>query len=139
MKELWEKRNIYWFIGIIIFIGILIPFACQFVIPLFIETKNISGVEVWNQFTSMILGIVATILSIVSLKMGFDSAETARITELKTQSVLDSIDEKICILSERQEQMVKSINEMRNQTDNVFDVKSHLPSWNKNIMENKEI
>lgn len=139
MKELWEKRNIYWFIGIIIFIGILIPFGCQFVIPLFIETKNVSGVEVWNQFTSMILGIVATILSIVSLKMGFDSAETARITELKTQSVLDSIDEKICILSERQEQMVKSINEMRNQTDNVFDVKSHLPSWNKNIMENKEI
>ena len=67
----------------------------------------------------MILGIVATILSIVSLKMGFDSAESARVTELKTQSVLDSIDEKICILSERQEQMVKSINEMRNKSDNI--------------------
>lgn len=139
MKGLWEKRNIYWFIGIIIFIGVLVPFACQFFIPLFIETKDISGVEVWNQFVSMILGIVATILSIVSLKMGFDSAESARVTELKTQSVLDSIDEKICILSERQEQMVKSINEMRNKADNISDVQSHSTSWNKKTMESKEI
>lgn len=139
MKGLWDKRNIYWFIGVIIFIGILVPFACQFVIPLFIETKDISGIEVWNQFVSMILGIVATILSIVSLKMGFDSAESARVTELKTQSVLDSIDEKICILSERQEQMVKSINEMRNKTDNISDVQSHSTNWNKKTMESKEI
>lgn len=139
MRGLWEKRNIYWFIGIIIFIGILVPFACQFVIPLFIEAKDISGVEVWNQFVSMILGIVATILSIVSLKMGFDSAESARNTELKTQSVLDGIEEKICILSERQEQMVISINEMRNNKDNISDVQSHLTNWNKKTMENKEI
>lgn len=87
----------------------------------------------------MILGIVATILSIVSLKMGFDSAESARVTELKTQSVLDSIDEKICILSERQEQMVKSINEMRNKSDNISDVQSHSTNWNKKTMESKEI
>lgn len=139
MKDLWEKRNIYWFIGIIIFIGILVPFACQFIIPLFNETKNISGVEVWNQFVSIVLGIVATILSIVSLKMGFDSAESARTTELKTQSVLDSIDEKICILSERQEQMVKSINEMRTNKGNVSDVKSDLTSWGNNSIENDKI
>ena len=139
MRGLWEKRNIYWFIEIIIFIGILVPFACQFVIPLFVEAKDISGVEVWNQFVSMILGIVATILSIVSLKMGFDSAESARNTELKTQSVLDGIEEKICILSERQEQMVISINEMRNNKDNISDVQSHLTNWNKKTMENKEI
>lgn len=139
MKDLWEKRNIYWFIGIIIFIGILVPFAYQFIIPLFVEAKDISGVEIWNQFVSMILGIVATILSIVSLKMGFDSAESARVTELKTQSVLDSIDEKICILSERQEQMVKSINEMRTNKGNVSDVQSHLTSWGNNSIENDKI
>ena len=71
--------------------------------------------------------------------MGFDSAESARNTELKTQSVLDGIEEKICILSERQEQMVISINEMRNNKDNISDVQSHLTNWNKKTMENKEI
>lgn len=77
----------------------------------------------------MILGIVATILSIVSLKTGFDSAENARATELKTQSILDNIDEKMCILTEKQEQMAKSINEMRNnQKDRCnWNVQSYIP------------
>lgn len=69
---MWNKNGILVFIGVIIFIGILIPFVCQFVIPIFYETKNIMGVEIWNQFVSMILGIIATILSVVLLKMSFD-------------------------------------------------------------------
>lgn len=75
----------------------------------------------WNQFVSIILGIVATILSIVSLKMGFDSADNAKTTELHTQAILDEIVAKIQQVEKQQSQLynVVSQNSQNTQVDNI--------------------
>ena len=108
-----EKTKTFVFLGIIIVIGGLVPFGAQFLIPLFNENINIVGAEIWNQYVSIILGIVATILSVVSLKMCFASDEQARNTELRTQETLDKIDARIQLLSQKQDQLYKTISESK--------------------------
>ena len=137
MKKSEEKKNIFGLIGFVIFVGMLVPFACQFVIPLFWEQQKIQGVEIWNQFVSIVLGIVATNLSIISLKMGFDSADNAKNTEMKTQGILDEISSKISLLTEKQNQMAKSIDEFRNTQGEHRDINGNS-TWAKSNSDNKE-
>lgn len=69
-----------WCVVIILFvatIGCLGPFVAQCVLPFFFPECTIDGLEIWNQYVGIVLGIVATILSIVSLIMGFNSANEA--------------------------------------------------------------
>ena len=117
MKKSEEKKNIFGLIGFVIFVGMLVPFACQFV--------------------SIVLGIVATILSIISLKMGFDSADNAKNTEMKTQGILDEISSKISLLTEKQNQMAKSIDEFRNTQGEHRDINGNS-TWAKSNSDNKE-
>lgn len=57
------------FIFTISILGLIVPFAAQFLLPAFVEDYNPAGAEVWNIFVSIILGLVATTLSIVSLAL----------------------------------------------------------------------
>ena len=112
------RRRVYFIVYSLIIIGAIIPFAAQFILPLKIYFKTgtlveIPHIEIWNQFVSMILGIVATVLSIVSLKMCFDSADDAKNTEMRTTEVLHAIEEKIAVLTEKQDEMKKSIEEKK--------------------------
>ena len=54
----------------IIIIGVLGPFVAQCILTCTHPTA-VDGLNIWNQYVSIILGMVATILSIVSLIMGF--------------------------------------------------------------------
>ena len=71
------KKWIFWFIFCFVIIGFLGPFLAQCILPFFVEDSMIGGLEEWNQYVGIVLGIVATILSIVSLAMGFASANEA--------------------------------------------------------------
>lgn len=102
------KKRIYILIGVIIGIGAMVPFAAQFIFPFFNSEISISGAEVWNQFVSIILGVVATVTSIVSLILGFRSEEQSNATELRTRDLLQCIQNSLSILSQKQDQIIQS-------------------------------
>lgn len=103
-----NKSAIYILIGIIVLIGAIVPFAAQFILPFFFPDKQIAGAEVWNQYVSIILGVVATITSIVSLVLGFKSEEQSNATELRTRDMLQRIETRIQLLSQKQDQIIQS-------------------------------
>lgn len=69
-KQYGMKRWVYGIIITVISIGLIVPFFSEVVCNIWFPDVAI-GLNTWNQFVSIILGIVATILSIVSLIMGF--------------------------------------------------------------------
>lgn len=102
-----NKYAIYILIVVIILIGAIVPFGAQFILPFFFPDKQIAGAEVWNQYVSIILGVVATITSIVSLVLGFKSEEQSNATELRTRDVLQRIEARIQLLSQKQDQIIQ--------------------------------
>ena len=72
-----SQRNLLIFIYAIIFVGLIGPFLAQCCLSICNTDANIKGLEMWNQYVGIILGVVATVLSIVSLNMGFQSAAEA--------------------------------------------------------------
>ena len=80
-KELENKYGLKkWCIILIlsvIIVGLLGPFIAQCILSLCLNINQINGLEMWNQYVGIVLGVVATILSIVSLVMGFHSTNEA--------------------------------------------------------------
>ena len=103
-----NKNAIYILIGVIVLVGAIVPFGAQFILPFYFPDKQIAGAEVWNQYVSIILGVVATITSIVSLVLGFKSEEQSNATELRTRDVLQRIESRIQLLSQKQDQIIQS-------------------------------
>lgn len=91
-KTLSHKKFVYGTIIVIVISGVLIPFAAQFILPFFFPDNNIAGVEIWNQYVSIILGVTATLMSIISLKLSFDNVEQSYETELRTQKLLYNLE-----------------------------------------------
>ncbi len=56
------------FMLIIIFGGLIVPFALQFIAP---ETSWGKGASMWNSYVSIILGIIATLCSLLSIYLAF--------------------------------------------------------------------
>lgn len=71
--KVWTFRFILWFVVI----GFMGPFIAQCWLSIAFPDVPIDGLEMWNQYVGIVLGIVATILSIVSLVMGFHSTNEA--------------------------------------------------------------
>lgn len=91
-QTLSHKKYVYGIILLLSITGLLVPFAAQFVLPFFFPKQNVAGAEIWNQYVSIILGIVATLMSIVSLKMSFDNVNQSHQTELKTRDLFHNIE-----------------------------------------------
>lgn len=123
-------------IGVILFGG-LVPFAAQFIFPFVFPNIPISGAEIWNQYVSIILGIVATILSIVSLKMCFSSEEQTHETNIRVQKALDDLDKAVDKVSDKQDLLYNTVTDTQRQSQR----KSVSPqTWDNNsIDENKTI
>lgn len=68
------KKWVYGIIITVIILGLIVPFLSEAVCTIWFPDVTL-GLNTWNQFVSIILGIVATILSIVSLIMGFKNYE----------------------------------------------------------------
>lgn len=105
----YDKKMIYILIIAVMLIGAIVPFAAQFILPFFYPENNIVGAEIWNQYVSIILGIVATITSIVSLILGFKSEEQSNATELRTRDMLQHIETRIALMSQKQDQIQSSL------------------------------
>lgn len=103
MKNI-DKALIYKLILLVIILGAIVPFFAQFILPFFFPKISIAGAEIWNQYVSIILGVVATIMSVVSLVLGFRSEEQSNATELRTRDLLKSIESNIEVMSQKQEQ-----------------------------------
>ncbi len=62
MKKSEEKKNIFGLIGFVIFVGNACTICLSVCYSVILGATKIQGVEIWNQFVSIVLGIVATIL-----------------------------------------------------------------------------
>ncbi len=87
-----HRKYVYKIILILSLVSLIVPFAAQFILPFFFPECNVVGAEIWNQYVSIILGIVATLMSVVSLKMSFDNVKQSHETELKTRDLLHDIE-----------------------------------------------
>jgi len=87
-RALSHKKFVYTSITIITILGAIVPFAAQFILPFFFPDKKLAGAEIWNQYVSIVLGVIATLMSIISLKLSFDNVEQSYETELNTQQLL---------------------------------------------------
>ncbi len=106
-----HKYLIYGLVAAVILVGAIIPFGAQFWLPFFKEEAFTSGAEVWNQYVSIVLGIVATILSIVSLKMCFSSEESSKKAEMRTAVIWQKIEGKLDVLSEKQDYIYHTVSQ----------------------------
>lgn len=104
-----DKEKIYRLIINVVLIGAIVPFGVQFVLPIFKPCARIAGVEVWNQYVSIILGIIATITSIVSLVLGFRSEKEANDTERRTRDLLQDIKGNVTLVLQKQDMMQNSL------------------------------
>lgn len=122
--ELRYRDRIYGFVTFVIFFGGIVPFATQFLLPMIgsLIGKEINpyGAEVWNQFVSIALGIVATILSIVSMYLGFKNSDESRAIEKNIQSAIsrleDKLDDRIQEILAREHELLNAINETKSES-----------------------
>lgn len=85
--ELVEKAKRYsvvLIVGVIV-VGILLIFACS------LFCKEIPGLQEMNLFVSIVIGIVATIVSIVSMLISFYGLEKTEESERRQNEVLQEI------------------------------------------------
>lgn len=81
------KQWVFHLIVITIFFGLIVPFLSEVIFTIWFPCATV-GLNTWNQFVSIILGIVATVLSIVSIIMGFKNYDdTLEIQEKYTQTL----------------------------------------------------
>lgn len=87
LDSLVEKAKSYSvvLVAAVIIIGVLIVFACSII------NKTIPGLEEMNQFVSIVLGIVATIVSIVSMLFSFYGLEKTEESERRQNETLRQI------------------------------------------------
>ena len=114
-KEYSLKRWVLILIVVVLLVGFVFPMFAEIIIGT-LYPEQVKGVEVWNQFTSIILGIVATVLSLVSMFMGFKSYD-------------DSVElQKTCV------QMFEHIKTVERHVDNMssFSVQSEVKDQRQN-------
>lgn len=122
------QKFIYCLILGVIFLGAIVPFGAQFWLPFFKQDAFTNGAEVWNQYVSIILGIIATILSIVSLKMCFSSEEASNKAEKRTEVLWNEIKGKLENISLKQDVLRDTVrqNNLNSQTKTI---EADNPNW----------
>lgn len=89
-KQYSLKKWVFRLVVAVIFSGIIVPFASEAILPIFYPA-DVSGLATWNQFVSIILGIIATVLSIVSIIMGFKNYDDTLAVQEKYMEALQKI------------------------------------------------
>ena len=84
------KKWVYRLIFGAIIIGLVVPFFAEVICTIWFPNVSL-GLNIWNQFVSIILGVVATILSIVSIIMGFKNYEDALELQEKYTQALETV------------------------------------------------
>lgn len=89
-KQYGMKKWVFNLIIITIVLGAIIPFASETICTFWFPDVA-TGLNTWNQFVSIILGIIATVLSIVSIIMGFKNYEDTLAIQEKYMEALEKI------------------------------------------------
>lgn len=130
LDALVEKAKAYsvvLIVGVVV-VGILLIFACS----LFCE--EIPGLEEMNQFVSIVLGIVATIVSIVSMLFSFYGLEKTEESERRQNAVLQQILEIEKETRRSTAEIEKNIQTgMQNSTAIIRDIKSTVQTTNMQV------
>lgn len=121
-KQYGMKKWVYGIIITVIVFGLIVPFFSETICTIWFPGASV-GLNTWNQFVSIILGIVATILSIVSLIMGFKNYEDGLDLHEKHIETL----EKISSIS-------KDVIEVKEKINNLNDIKSEAPKIPSKIL-----
>lgn len=86
-KKYGLRKWVYWLIFGTIIVSLIVPFGAETICSMWFPDYSL-GLSIWNQFTSIALGVVATVLSIVSLIMGFKNYDdTLALQEKHTQTL----------------------------------------------------
>lgn len=89
-KQYGLNKWVFRLIVITIFLGAIVPFASETICTIWFPEASV-GLNTWNQFVSIILGIIATLLSIVSIIMGFKNYEDTLSVQEKYMQALHEI------------------------------------------------
>lgn len=89
-KQYGMKKWVFNLIIITIGLGAIVPFASEAICTIWFPNV-VLGLNTWNQFVSIILGIIATVLSIVSIIMGFKNYEDTLSVQEKYMQALEQI------------------------------------------------
>lgn len=89
-KQYGMKKWVFRLIIITIFLGAIVPFASEAVCTIWFPEVS-AGLNTWNQFVSIILGIIATVLSIVSIIMGFKNYDDTLSAQEKYMKAFNEI------------------------------------------------
>lgn len=119
------RYTVYKTVFLVIVVGTIIPFATQFCLPMILllfgvidvneyNILKIPGVEIWNQYTGIILGIVATIMSIVSMYLGFKNSDESSASERRTRELLGELDDETKEVLSLQKQLLEKQKDMEN-------------------------
>lgn len=125
-KQYGMKKWVYGIIITVISFGLIVPFFLEVICTIWFPNISL-GLNIWNQFVSIILGIVATILSIVSLIMGFKNYEDSLDLHEKHVQTL----EKIASIS-------KDVSDVKEKINNFNDTKNESPKISPEIRWDKE-
>lgn len=107
------KKRTLGFMLLIIFIGLIVPFGAQFW-PLPWELHS----EMWNAYTSIILGVVATVCSLLSIYMSFYSLQQTFDSNNNTIDDMNSIRQEIQSLAIQIAQTKQSIDDLAHSSSN---------------------
>lgn len=113
------QKRIFYLIFAVIFVGLLVPFGAQFLLPFFNPLEKlcsdtvlgscvdprIPGAEVWNTYVGIILGVIAVVSSLISLYLGFMTMRDSEETERRTRALLGELEKKVDSIGMEQKQM----------------------------------
>lgn len=146
-EERWDitksKKRIYRLLFFVIIVGLLVPFACQFLVPFIFQWNgknvvSIPGAEVWNTYVSIILGIVATVTSLISLILSFKNTDDAKETSVETMKYLSSMSTKINQMINEQKQMSHEQTEFSKDIIRIKD-KLNLSDMNSQTVDSEDV
>lgn len=119
------KGWVVFLVTTVLVVGFIFPLFAEVILGSFFPS-NVNGVETWNQFTSIILGIIATVLSLVSMFMGFKSYD-------------DSVElQKTCVLTFDHIKSVEQKMDRMGYFSHETAVQTKTPTWNPENIEQRE-
>lgn len=103
-KQYGLKKWVFCVIRSAIILGIIAPFAAETIFPFLCKNQYVlNHLSTWNQFVSIVLGVVAVVLSIVSIIMSFKNYDDTY-----------KLSEKYTIQLSNMEKMIDTMDEMKN-------------------------
>lgn len=132
------KKSAYILIYSTIFLGAMVPFAAQFLFPAIWETYSPAGAEVWNQYVSIILGIVATVLSIVSLILSFRSQDRSEKADLELKRTFENLNRELAGVGNNQKDLERRFTDFLKTKDSETSVGTDTPVIEATIKSNND-